>query len=139
LEDLVHHGLEGSRAVGYSEEHHERFKEAAVGIEGRLLFISRLDVYIIEVLADVEFREVPGFAELGDEFGDKGERISVLDSHSVQCTIVLDLPERTIFLFNEEHRSCDRGFGRSDLSSMEVLLQEGVQLSLLQRGQGIDL
>jgi len=82
--------LEGSGAVGHSKEHHERFEEAAIGAEGCFPFISRLDVYIIEAPADVEFCEVFSSTELRDEFGDKGERISVFDSHSVQRVIVLD-------------------------------------------------
>jgi len=82
--------LEGSGAVGYSKEYHEGFEEAAIGAEGRLPFISRLDAYIIEALADIEFCEVFSSAELRDEFGDEGERISVLDSYGVQCAIVLD-------------------------------------------------
>ena len=38
--------------------------------------------------------------------------------------------EWTIFLLNEEHRGCNRGFRGLDLSSMKVLLQEGIQLCL---------
>ena len=105
-----------------------------VGAEGRFPFISGLDVYIIKTPLDVKFCEVPGSVELEDEFGDEGEEVSVLNSYSVQCTIVLDQPERTIFLFNEEHRGCYGGFGRSDSSGMQVFLQEGVQLSLFQQG-----
>jgi len=82
--------LEGSEAVSHSKEHHEGFKEAAIGAEGRLLFISGLDVHIVEPPLDVKFCEVPGSAELGDEFGDEGERIPVFDGHSVQHAIVLD-------------------------------------------------
>ena len=52
-------------------------------MEGRLPFISRLNAHIVEPLPDVKFCEVLGSAELEDEFGDKGERISVLDSHGV--------------------------------------------------------
>ena len=44
--------------------------------------------------------------ELGDKFGDERERVPILDSYGVQRAIVLDQPERTIFLFNEEHRGC---------------------------------
>jgi len=55
-------------------------------------FISGLDVYVIETLADIKFCEVPGSVKLGDEFGDK-EKIFVLDGYSVQHAIVLDQPE----------------------------------------------
>ena len=48
-----------------------RFKEAAVGVKGCFPFISRLDAYIIETPADVQFCEVPGSVELGDELGDE--------------------------------------------------------------------
>ena len=89
-EDVIHHSLEGGRTVGHSEEHYERLKEAAVGVEGCFPFISGLDAHIVEPPLDIKFCEVPGSTELGDEFGDEGERISVLDGHGVQHAIVLD-------------------------------------------------
>ena len=89
-EDVTHHSLEGSRAVGHSEEHCERFEEALVGAEGCLPLISGLDAYIIETPADIQFCEIPGSTELGDEFGDEEKRISVLNSYSIQCMVVLD-------------------------------------------------
>jgi len=61
----------------------EGFKEAMVGVEGRLPFISGLDVYIIETPVDIQFCEILGSAELGDKFGDEGERIPVLDGYGV--------------------------------------------------------
>jgi len=115
-----------SRAVGHSEEHHKGFKEAIVGMEGHLLFISGLDVHIVETPSDVKFCEVLGSVELGDEFGDERKGVFVLDGYGVQRTIVLDQLERAIFLLNEEHRSCYGGLGRSDLSSTQVFLQKGV-------------
>ena len=121
-EDVVHHSLEGSGAVGHSEEHYERFEEAAIGTEGCLPLISRLDSYIVETPSDVKLGEVLGSMELGDKFGDERERVPVLDSYSVQRVIVLDQLKQAILLFNEEHWSCDGGFGGSDLSSMQVLL-----------------
>jgi len=131
--------LEGGGTVGHSEEHYKGFEEAAIGTEGCLLFVSRLDSYVIETPSDVKLCEVLSSAELGDELGDEGEGVPVLDSDSVQRAIVLDQPERTILLFNEEYWGCDRGLGGSDPSSMQVLLQESVQLHLLQWGQGVDL
>jgi len=85
--------LEGSRTVGHSEEHHKRFKEATVGMEGCLPFVSRLDAYIIEAPVNIEFREVSGSVELGNEFGDEWEGVSVLYGYGVQCIVVLDQPE----------------------------------------------
>jgi len=75
--------LEGGGAVGHPKKYYEGFKEALVGTEGYFPFISGLDVYIIETPADVQFCEVLGSTELRDEFGDEGERISVLDSYGV--------------------------------------------------------
>jgi len=89
-ENVVHYSLEDSGAVGHSKEHHEGFKEAAIGVEGRLPFISGFDVHIVEPPPDVKFCEVLGSAELEDEFGDERERIPVLDGHGVQRMIVLD-------------------------------------------------
>jgi len=89
-EDIIHHSLEGSRAVGHSEEHYEGFKEASVGAKNHFPLISGLDAYIIETPADIQFGEVLGSTELGDEFRDEGERIFILDSYSVQSVVVLD-------------------------------------------------
>jgi len=103
--------LEDGGTVGHSKEHHERFKEATVGVEGRFLFIFRLDAYVIETPADIKFCEVSGSAELGDELGDEREGVPILDGYSVQHTIVLDQPEQTIFLLNKEYRGCYGGLG----------------------------
>jgi len=85
--------LEGGRTVSHSEKHHERFKEAMVGVEGCFPFVSGLDAYVIETPADVKFCEVSGSAELGDELGDERERVPVFDGYGVQRAIVLDQPE----------------------------------------------
>jgi len=90
--------LEGSGTIGHSEEHHEGFEEAAVGTEGCLPFVSGLDTYVIETPLDVKLCEVLGSTELGDELGDEREGVLVLDGCGVQCTIVLDQPERAILL-----------------------------------------
>ena len=89
-EDVIHHSLKGSRAVGHSKEHYKGFEETPVGAKGHLPLISGLDTYIIETPVDIQFCEILGSAELGDEFGDEGERIFILDGYSVQGTVVLD-------------------------------------------------
>jgi len=131
--------LEGGGTVGHSEEHYKGFKEATIGMEGCLPFVSGLDLYIIETPSDIKLGEVLGSVELGDEFRDEGEGVPVLDGDGVQRAIVLDQPERTILLFNEEYWGCDGGLGGSDPSGMQVLLQKSIQLCLLQWGQGVDL
>jgi len=125
-QNVVHYSLEGSGTVGHSKEHHEKFEEAAVSAKGRFPFISRLNAYIIEAPADIQFHGVPSSAELGDEFGNEGEGISVLDGYGIQYTIVLDQLEQAIFLLNKEHRGCYRGFGGLNSSSIQVFLQEGI-------------
>jgi len=64
--------LEGGGTVGHSKEHYKGFEEAAIGTEGCLPFVSRLDTYIIETPSDIKLCEVLGSAELGDELGDEG-------------------------------------------------------------------
>jgi len=63
-----------------------------------------------------------GSAEFGDEFGDEREGVPALDGYGIQHVIVLDQPERTILLFNEEHWGCNGGLGGLDPSGMQVLL-----------------
>ena len=63
-----------------------------------------------------------GSAELGDEFRDEREKVPVLDSYGIQHAIVLDQPERTVFLLNEEHRGCYGGLEWPDASGMQVFL-----------------
>jgi len=114
--------LEGGGTIGHSEKHHEGFEEAAVGTEDCLSFVSRLDMYVIETPSDVKLCEVLSSVELGDELGNEGEGVLVLDGCGVQHAIVLDQPERAILLFNEEHWGCDGGLGGSDSSGTQVLL-----------------
>jgi len=59
-------------------------------VEDCLPLISGLDAYIIETPADIQFCEISGSVELGDKLGDEGERIFILDSYSIQSTVVLD-------------------------------------------------
>jgi len=71
---------------------------------------------VIETPADIEFGEVSSFSELGHEFRDQQKGILVLDSHGVECTIVLNQPEQAIFLFDEEHWNGHGQFERANSS-----------------------
>jgi len=82
-EDVIHYSLEGGGTVGHSKKYYERLEETVVGVEGYLLFISRLDTYVIETPSDIKFCEVPSSMELEDKFRDEREGVSVLDGYGV--------------------------------------------------------
>ncbi|KAG5349048.1 hypothetical protein C0989_006393, partial [Termitomyces sp. Mn162] len=102
LEDIVHHCLEGSQAIGESKEHDKRFKQSLVGLEGGLLFVSLLDAHIVIAPLDIQFSEVLCTPEVIDEFRDEGEGVVVLHGHGIKNPVVLDQSEQAILLFDEE-------------------------------------
>jgi len=53
LEDVIHHGLEGSWTVSHSKEHYQGFKQASIGLEGYLPLVSGLNVNVVETPTDV--------------------------------------------------------------------------------------
>jgi len=59
-------------------------------MEHSLLFISRLDMYIVKALADIKLSKVLGSMELQDKFRDQEEEVLVLDYYSIKRVIVLD-------------------------------------------------
>jgi len=59
-------------------------------MEHSLLFISRLNMYIVEALADIKLSKVLGPMELQDKFRDQEEEVLVLDYYSIKRVIVLD-------------------------------------------------
>ena len=64
LEDVIHHHLEGSQAVGHPKEHHKRLKQAAISIEGSLPLIARFDTYVIKLPLDIKLGKVLGPVKL---------------------------------------------------------------------------
>jgi len=110
-----------------------------IGMEYRLLFISGLDMHIIEATADIELYKVLGSIELQDKFGDQEKGVLVLDHHSIKRAIVLDQTEQTIFLLDKKNWSGHRGFKGLNPFSVQVFLEEGVKLLLLYRGQRVYL
>jgi len=68
LKDVVHHCLEGGGTVHKAKEHDKGLKQAAVGPEGSLPFVSFLYLDVVEAPSDVQFREVLGCAELHNQF-----------------------------------------------------------------------
>jgi hypothetical protein len=114
LENVIHHGLEGGRAVSETEEHHQRFKESSVGVECSLPFITFLDTNIVVPPSDIQLGEVSCTSETIDKVGNEWKQIDILDSLCIERLIVLDKSERSVLLLNEEYRCCHGGFGGAD-------------------------
>ena len=56
-EDLIHHCLKCCRRVGQAEKHHQRFKQASVGLERSLSLISLLNPYVVVAPTDIHLGE----------------------------------------------------------------------------------
>ena len=57
-ENVIHHGLEGCRAIGETEEHHQGLEQSSVGSEGSLPLITLLDPDIIVPPPNIQLGEV---------------------------------------------------------------------------------
>jgi len=62
--DVIHHGLEGGRAVGHAKKHYQGFEQASIGPEGCLPLVSRLDTDVVEIPTDIQLGKVSGSTEL---------------------------------------------------------------------------
>src|SRR6266436_5953080 len=133
LEYLVHHGLEGGRAVGEAEEHDQGFKKSSVCAECGLPLITFLNADIVVSPSDIKLGEVTRTPESVNEVGDERQRIRILYCLCIQCPVVLDQSETSILLLDEEYRSCHWGLGGTDPTRCQILFDEGVQFSLLIR------
>ncbi|KAG5349114.1 hypothetical protein C0989_005821 [Termitomyces sp. Mn162] len=138
-EDVIHHGLEGGWAVGETKEHNKWLKQSPVGPEGHLPLISLLNVHIVVTPLDIQFSEVLCTLEVVDELGNGRKRVAILYHHGIEYPIVLDQSEGAILLFDEEDQRSHWGFGQTDMTGMQVLLEEGVKLVLLSGHEGVDL
>jgi hypothetical protein len=58
FENLVHHCLEGRRAVGQSKVHHKQFKQTAICSKCHFPFIAFFYPHVVIPPADVELGEV---------------------------------------------------------------------------------
>ena len=94
LEDVIHHCLEGSQAVGEAKEHDQGFKEASIRLEGHLPLVSLFDPYIVISPSYVQLCEVLGFGvqDPVDDIRDKGEWIGILHCHCIKLSVILDEP-----------------------------------------------
>ena len=73
---------------------------------------------------------------MGQDVGDKGERVGVLDHDLIQLPIVLYKAEGTILLLDKEHGGSHGGFGWADATVCKILLEEVIKLLLFCRREG---
>src|SRR3981189_2130684 len=102
FENLVHHHLEGRRAVGQSEVHHERFKQTAISSKRRFPSIAFFYPHIVIPPVDVELGEVLRAFESVDEIVNERKGVAILSGDQVERAIVLDKAKPPVLLFNEE-------------------------------------
>jgi hypothetical protein len=55
LEDVIHHGLEGSWAVSHTIQHYRWLKEPSVAPKGHLPFVAFLDLDVLVAPSDIKF------------------------------------------------------------------------------------
>src|SRR3981189_3102573 len=139
FENLVHHRLEGRRAVGQSEVHHERFKQTTIRSKRRFPFIAFFYPHVVIPPADVELGEVLCAFESVDEVVNEGEGIAILSGDQVERAIVLDKAKSSVLLFDEEHRGAYWRFRMPDATRGQSLLEERVKFCLLIGGHWVDL
>src|SRR6266511_5025912 len=120
VEDVVHHRLEGGRAIGETEEHNERFEEASVHSKCSLPLVTFLDANIVEPPSNVNFGEVLHSSEFHNELPDEREWVLVLHGHGIQGTVVLYQMEFAILFLNKEDRHSHWGLRGAYSTRFEV-------------------
>src|SRR3981189_1373614 len=121
FENLVHHHLEGPRAVGQSEVHHEWFKQTVIRSKRRFPFIAFFYPHVVIPPADVELGEVFRAFESVNEVVNEGEGIAILLGDQIERAIVLDKAKPSVLLFDEEDRGAYWRFRMSDAARCQGL------------------
>src|SRR3981189_1781581 len=139
LKDLVHHRLEGRRAVCQSKVNHEWFEQAAISSKCRFPFITFFYPHIVIPPADIELGEVLCAFESVDEVVNEREGIAIFPSDEIQCAIVLDKVKLSVLLLDEEDGSAYWRFRMPNVSCRQCFFQESVQFPLFFGRHWIDL
>src|SRR6266446_132720 len=88
-EDIVHHHLEHCGGVTQSEEHDGWLKQPLVSSECSLPLVPFLDPHVVEAPSEVKYSEEFSIMEVGQNIGDEGEGVGVLDCDLIQLLIIL--------------------------------------------------
>src|SRR3981189_1051455 len=122
LEDLVHHRLEGRRAVGQSKVHHQWFEQTAIRSKHCFPFIAFFYPHIVISPADVELGEVLRAFKSVDEVVNEGKGVAILSGDQIERSVVLHKAKPSILLFDEEDRGAYRRFQMPNAARCQGLL-----------------
>ena len=87
-EYFINLGLKSSRGVGEAKGHNKGFKETIAGVECSHPFLAFFYLYLVERVNNVELSVELGCTKLRECFLEKGEGVTVLDSDSIQRSVV---------------------------------------------------
>src|SRR5260221_3645749 len=85
---------------------------------------------------EVQGSEPFHIAQPGEHVRDQWKQVGVFHRDLVQLLVVLHQMEGAFLLLDEEHRSSNQGFQRTDSSVGQILSEECVKLFLFCRGEG---
>ena len=88
-EDIIHHGLEHCWGVAEAKEHDKWLIQPTVCPEGCLIFVSLLNMDIVETPLQVEFGEVLGSSQSVQNVQDEWQWVGVLHCHCVELPVIL--------------------------------------------------
>src|ERR1043165_204947 len=125
LANAVHQVHEHRRYVSETKRHDQELKMAITSAKSSLLDVGFLDTQLVITGPHINLRIVAGALELVKEIINASKRITILDGHFVQLTIVNTHAKTSVLLLHKQNRSSPRGRTRSD----ETLFQEFLQLA----------
>ena len=96
------YSLEGAWCIALAKEHDKRFKKPKRCFEGCLPLVALLDAHIVVSPADVKLGEEHVPFQIAHEHVDVRQQVHIAYCPFVQLLVVLDGPQHTIFLFDEE-------------------------------------
>ena len=103
-ENIVHQGLECRRSIDESKGHDQKFVVAIIGAKGGLMDIVGLHSDLMISGLKIQLSEECRTMEFVKQLIDGWDWLSVLDSDTIECSIVHAKAPRTVFFFNQEYR-----------------------------------
>ena len=136
---MIHERLESRWSVTEPEEHDGRFKESERSDERSLPLVFFANMNVVKSPSDIKLGENHGVFHIVNQFRDKRQGVGIGDGMGVQVPIVLTGMKRTIFRCYKEKGGGLWGFGRDNLSSLKVFIDEGLACFLFLWVEGVHL